>query len=83
LDKIEGRQPAVDGPFPEDWIGSTINVRNPNPSRPGEGLARAAIEGQETLLTDLIVSDPEYFLATLPLFSSFRADSRFSSGCLV
>jgi mannose-6-phosphate isomerase len=62
LDEIEGRQPAVDGPFPEDWIGSTINARNPDSSRPGEGLARVAIDGQETLLSDLIISDPEYFL---------------------
>lgn len=62
LDAIEGRSAPADGPFPEDWIGSTVKAINPNSDQPNEGLARVAFGGTEALLADLVSTDPEYFL---------------------
>jgi mannose-6-phosphate isomerase len=62
LDRMEGRTSPADGPFPEDWIGSTVQALNPNQDQKGEGLARVLVPGGEALLTDLIAADPVYFL---------------------
>ena len=56
------RSTPADGPFPEDWIGSTVRAINPDRSQPNEGLARVVLNGREALLADLVSSDPEYFL---------------------
>lgn len=60
LDRMEARETPVDGEYPEDWIGSTVQATNPT-SVPNEGLARVAISGEESLLADLIADDPGYF----------------------
>jgi mannose-6-phosphate isomerase len=62
LDAIEGLSAPADGPFPEDWIGSTVRAINPNRTQPNEGLAGVVLNGKEALLTDLVLADPEYFL---------------------
>jgi mannose-6-phosphate isomerase len=62
LDQIEGRAAPTDGPFPEDWIGSTVRAVNPNRDQVAEGLARVRYSGGETALADLIAADSEYFL---------------------
>lgn len=64
LDEIEGRSHPTDGPFPEDWICSTVRATNPNSKLLDEGLATVALGGEKALLADLIVSDPEYFLGS-------------------
>ena len=62
LDGIEGRRHPSDGPFPEDWIGSTVRAMNPESIRNDEGLTRVSVDGSEVLLVDLIAADPSYFL---------------------
>jgi mannose-6-phosphate isomerase len=62
LDLIEGRPTPADGPFPEDWIGSTVRAVNPDGRPLDEGLARVLLAGTEAELADLIAADPEYFL---------------------
>ena len=62
LDAMEGKEHPVDGPFSEDWIGSTVRAVNPNRRDANEGLARVQYSGKEALLADLIDADPEYFL---------------------
>jgi len=64
LDRMEGRALPADGPFPEDWLGSTVRATNPPPGRKDEGLARVIFSGGEALLADLVATDPEYFLGT-------------------
>jgi mannose-6-phosphate isomerase len=62
LDRMEGRASPADGPFPEDWLGSTVRAINPNREQKHEGLARVIFTGGEAVLADLVASDPEYFL---------------------
>ncbi len=62
LDRMEDRASPADGPFPEDWLGSTVRAINPNREQKNEGLARVIFTGGEAVLADLIASDPEYFL---------------------
>jgi mannose-6-phosphate isomerase len=62
LDAMEGRDAPADGPFPEDWIGSTVRAINPGRDDMGEGLARVVFNGQEAVLADLVAADPVYFL---------------------
>jgi mannose-6-phosphate isomerase len=62
LDRMEGRTAPADGPFPEDWLGSTVRAINPNRDVKNEGLARVISSGGEAVLADLITADPEYFL---------------------
>ncbi len=69
LDLIEGRNSPIDGPFPEDWIGSTVRAVNPNFSKPDEGLAHVLLNGKEVLLADLVSSDAEYFFGAQHLTS--------------
>jgi mannose-6-phosphate isomerase len=62
LDAIEGRSDPADGPFPEDWIGSTVRAVNPGREGIDEGRSRVIVNSQEAVLADLIASDAEYFL---------------------
>ncbi len=62
LDVMAGRSTPADGPFPEDWIGSTVRAINPERARPDEGLASVDLNGKETLLANLVLADPKYFL---------------------
>jgi mannose-6-phosphate isomerase len=62
LDAIAGRRAPADGPFPEDWIGSTVRAVNPGRTRPDEGLASVVFNGKEASLAGLVSADPEYFL---------------------
>ena len=62
LDAMEGRPQPVDGPFPEDWIGSTTRAVNPQLTAPDEGLSRASFGEREAYVADLIAADPAYFL---------------------
>ncbi|MDD5140697.1 MAG: class I mannose-6-phosphate isomerase [Verrucomicrobiales bacterium] len=62
LDRMEGRTAPADGPFPEDWLGSTVRAINPDRDAKEEGLARVIFSGGEAVLADLVAADPEYFL---------------------
>jgi mannose-6-phosphate isomerase len=64
LDLIERRNIPADGPFPEDWIGSTVKAINPDRDQPDEGLARVSFDGRSALLAELISADAEYFLGS-------------------
>jgi mannose-6-phosphate isomerase len=70
LDTMEGREPPADGFFPEDWIGSTVPAVNPGREGMREGLGRVAYPGGEAVLSDLVASNPEYFLGA-PHLSRF------------
>jgi mannose-6-phosphate isomerase len=73
LDRMEGRAEPADGPFPEDWLGSTTRAINPGQRRSDEGLAYVVFAGQNAVLADLIADDPEYFLGAAHL-ASFGTD---------
>ncbi len=63
LDTIEGKPEPIDSHFPEDWIGSVVEARNPGRSEQGEGLSCVATaEGQSVVFRDLVNQDPEFFL---------------------
>ncbi|MDA0348990.1 MAG: class I mannose-6-phosphate isomerase [Verrucomicrobia bacterium] len=62
LDKLVGKSDPCDSHFPEDWIASVTPARNPDSHSEHEGISKVQIDGQELLFTDLIASDPEYFL---------------------
>jgi len=63
LDSIEGKPEPNDSHFPEDWIGSVVEARNPGRDNPGEGLAIVeTADGGNIPFKDLIESDPEYYL---------------------
>ena len=62
LDRMERRAAPADGPFPEDWIGSTVRAVNPDRHAENEGLARVAFSGGEGVLAELVAADAEYFL---------------------
>ena len=67
LDRMEGRAAPADGPFPEDWLGSTVRAINPDRDVVDEGLARVVSSGGEAVLADLVAADPEYFLGAAHL----------------
>lgn len=58
LGRLRGRS-EDDGPFPEDWVGSTVRAHNPGRDEPDAGLSRLA-DGH--LLRDVVASDPEGWL---------------------
>lgn len=39
LDRWRGEEKPEDGSFPEEWIASTVEARNPQHSTPGEGIS--------------------------------------------
>ena len=73
LDRMEGRASPADGPFPEDWLGSTVRAVNPNRAQKDEGLARVIFSGGEAVLADLVATDAEYFLGAQHV-SRFRTN---------
>lgn len=63
LDSIEGKPEPSDSHFPEDWIGSVVEARNPGRDQKGEGLSLVETEDGETVsFKELVESDPEYYL---------------------
>jgi mannose-6-phosphate isomerase len=64
LDALAGRGHAIDGFQPEDWIGSTIEARNPGlPPRAAEGLTRTSLPAPlPTTLAELFALDPAAYL---------------------
>ncbi len=58
IDRLRS-EPEADGEYPEDWVASVTEARNPGRDEPLAGLTRLA-EG--TLLRDAIASDPEGWL---------------------
>ncbi len=62
LDELVQSESAQDGHFPEDWIGSVTEARNPDSNRELEGVSKVRIGEQDVLLTELIQQDPDYFL---------------------
>ena len=61
---LQGDQGAKDTEFPEEWVGSTVQARNPGSHyRPGEGLALIAPgSGDPVTLRSVIESHPEEML---------------------
>jgi mannose-6-phosphate isomerase len=54
---------SADDYFPEEWIASVVNARNPGREHLTEdGLSFVELEGETRLLKDLIASDPEGML---------------------
>lgn len=64
LDEFCGNEPAKDGNFPEDWLASVTDAKNPpygaNP--PQEGLSKVQTPDGLRLLKELIESNPEAYL---------------------
>jgi mannose-6-phosphate isomerase len=73
LDEIEGRAMPSDGPYPEDWIGSTVRAINPGNHPTDEGMADVVFGATTSRLADLIAKDPEYFLGK-PHIARFGAN---------
>jgi len=59
LDRFRGREAGADGDFPEDWIGSVTEAKNPGRDEPGAGLSRLE---DGSLLRDAIAADPQGWL---------------------
>ena len=55
LDRFRAREEGSDGEFPEDWIGSVTEAKNPGRDEPGAGLSQLE-DGR--LLRDAIAADP-------------------------
>jgi mannose-6-phosphate isomerase len=55
LDRFRAHEDGADGDFPEDWIGSVTEAKNPGRDEPGAGLSRLE-DGR--LLRDAIAADP-------------------------
>jgi mannose-6-phosphate isomerase len=72
LGELRGR-PEPDGFFPEDWIGSVTEARNPGRDDPEAGLSRLR---DGPLLRDAIASDPESWLGAKH-FARFGATPGF------
>lgn len=64
LDAFEGKEKAVDGDRPEDWIASTVRAVNPGlPEIKNEGLARIANDSGKLIpLLELFKQHPEHYL---------------------
>jgi mannose-6-phosphate isomerase len=64
LEIWEGLDNPKDSEFPEEWVASVVNIRNPEREHiKNEGLSKIKLEGYEDLtLKEVIESDPEAFL---------------------
>lgn len=63
LDTIEGKPDPADSHYPEDWIGSVVEARNPGRKQAGEGLSLVEdAEGNRIPFKELIGRDPVYYL---------------------
>ena len=59
LDRFRAGHDGADGDFPEDWIGSVTEAKNPGRDEPGAGLSRLE---DGTFLRDAIAADPDGWL---------------------
>ena len=60
---MAGKANATDSHFPEDWIGSLVEARNPGRDQAGEGLTFVQDDaGKRTALRDLLKRDVAYYL---------------------
>src|SRR4051794_40911476 len=57
IDRLRG-EPEHDGEFPEDWVASVTEARNPGRDEADAGLARLE-DGR--LLRDAVAEDPAYW----------------------
>ena len=65
LDRMEGKTTGEDAHFPEDWIGSLIEARNPGRDRVDEGLTYVQSgSGKRIAFRDLLGQDEEYYLGS-------------------
>lgn len=79
LDGMEGKAYGEDSHFPEDWIGSLVEARNPGRDQPGEGLTYVRDgSGERIAFRDLLAQDEEYYLG-----SSSRSRNRMDGLPLV
>lgn len=62
LDELVGKEEPRDSHYPEDWVASVTAARNPGARDEREGISTVRLDGQSVLFTDLIATDPEYFL---------------------
>lgn len=62
LDQLVGKDDPRDSHFPEDWIASVTQARNPGQQLGHKGISRVRVNGQEWSFPDLIARDPDYFL---------------------
>lgn len=63
LDQIEGKKVCEDSHFPEDWIGSVTEARNPGRDVEEEGLSKVIVgDGEVKSFRELVSSSPAYFI---------------------
>ncbi len=62
LDRLGGAATPHDSHFPEDWLASTTRATNPGREHLVEGISPVEIDGRTVAFTDLLASDPAYFL---------------------
>lgn len=62
LDALAGVPTPSDGSFPEDWIASSTRAINVGRESVEEGISRVLVDGHPRLFTELLGSDPRYFL---------------------
>jgi len=54
IDRLRGRTPGEDGAFPEDWIASVVEARNPQQDTSGEGISTALVDNREVRFDQLV-----------------------------
>lgn len=65
LDLIEGKSEPSDTHFPEDWIGSVVEARNPGRPQKGEGLSFVKdAKGKAIAFRDLVKQDAAFYLGS-------------------
>lgn len=62
LDYLQKAENPADSHFPEEWIASTVQAVNPGREDYIEGISKAIFEAKETNFSELVKSDPNYFL---------------------
>lgn len=63
LDQIEGKEVCEDSHFPEDWIGSVTEAKNPGRDVEYEGLSQVKLEdGKFKSFRELVSGSSEYFI---------------------
>lgn len=63
LDRMEGKTTVEDSHFPEDWIGSLVEARNPGRNRDEEGLTYVQDgSGERIAFRDLLGQEEDYYL---------------------
>lgn len=61
LDCWRGRSPGTDGPFPEDWVASVVQARNPGREDVVEGFSRVQNLPGQPRLKDVLAQAPEAY----------------------